>query len=162
MLAYDPLNPAITRNPYPYYAALREESPVKFIPSLQGYAVSRWDDVVKTLTEPKIYSSSKFWPALLGEYDPVPEEQPIISLDPPDHVPIRKLAVGCAAINSMSAGRRSARARSVSSPPPAAPERSLRPPAPAPRGARLPPESEPELEPRDFQPEPSPRFSERR
>jgi cytochrome P450 len=92
MLTYDPLNPAITSNPYPYYAALREEAPVKFIPSLQGYAVSRWDDVVKTLTEPKIYSSSKFWPALLGEYDPVPEEQPIISLDPPEHVPIRKLA----------------------------------------------------------------------
>jgi cytochrome P450 len=92
MQTYDPLIPAITRNPYPYYAVLRDEAPVKFIPSLQGYAVSRWDDVVKTLTEPKTFSSSKFWPALLGEYDPVPEEQPIISLDPPEHVPIRKLA----------------------------------------------------------------------
>ncbi len=92
MQTYDPLIPAITRNPYPYYAALRDEAPVKFIPSLQGYAVSRWDNVVKTLTEPKTFSSSKFWPALLGEYDPVPEEQPIISLDPPEHVPIRKLA----------------------------------------------------------------------
>jgi cytochrome P450 len=89
---YDPLIPAITRNPYPYYAVLRDEAPVKFIPSLQGYAVSRWDDVVKTLTEPKTFSSTKFWPALLGEYDPVPEDPPIISLDPPEHVPIRKLA----------------------------------------------------------------------
>ena len=67
MQTYDPLIPAITRNPYPYYAVLRDEAPVKFIPSLQGYAVSRWDDVVKTLTEPKTFSSSKFWPALLGE-----------------------------------------------------------------------------------------------
>src|SRR3984957_16330635 len=92
MQAYDPLIPSITQNPYPYYAALRDESPVKFIPSLQGYAVSRWDDVVKTLSEPKVYSSAKFWPALLGEYDPVPEGPPMISLDPPGHVPIRKLS----------------------------------------------------------------------
>src|SRR6267142_28513 len=71
--AYDPLNPAVTANPYPYYAALREHTPVKWLPSMQGFAVSRWDDVVKVLSDGKVFSSAQFWPALLGEYDPVPE-----------------------------------------------------------------------------------------
>ena len=89
---YDPLNPAVTSNPYPYYAALRAESPVKWIESMQGYVVSRWDDVVEVLSDGKTYSSSQFWPALLGEYDPVPEVPPMISLDPPGHMRLRKLA----------------------------------------------------------------------
>ncbi|MEA3180575.1 MAG: hypothetical protein QOI59_4098 [Gammaproteobacteria bacterium] len=92
MSSYDPLNPAVTCDPYPYYTQLRNEEPVTWIPSLQGFAVARWEDVTKCLTDPKIYSSSRFWPALLGEYDPVPEGPPMISMDPPGHVPIRKLS----------------------------------------------------------------------
>lgn len=92
MSSYDPLIPAVTSNPYPHYMQLREEEPVAWIPSLQGFAVARWDDVVKVLTDSKTYSSTQFWPALLGEYDPVPEGPPMISIDPPDHVPIRKLS----------------------------------------------------------------------
>jgi cytochrome P450 len=91
-MSYDPLNPVITSEPYPYYAKLRADEPVKWIESLQGYAVARWDDVVTVLSDGKTYSSSKFWPALLGEYDPVPEVPPMISLDPPGHMRIRKLA----------------------------------------------------------------------
>jgi cytochrome P450 len=92
MSSYDPLNPAVTCDPYPYYTQLRDEEPVTWIPSLQGYAVARWEDVSKCLTDTKVYSSAKFWPALLGEYDPVPEGPPMISIDPPAHVPIRKLS----------------------------------------------------------------------
>ena len=92
MSSYDPLIPAVTSNPYPHYTQLREAEPVAWIPSLRGFAVARWDDVVKVLTDSKTYSSTQFWPALLGEYDPVPEGPPMISIDPPDHVPIRKLS----------------------------------------------------------------------
>ena len=91
-IGYDPLDPKVTRNPYPHYAELREVAPVAWIESMQGYAVSRWDDVVEVLTEARTFSSAQFWPALLGEYDPVPEVQPMISLDPPGHMRIRKLA----------------------------------------------------------------------
>jgi cytochrome P450 len=91
-LSYDPLNPAVTANPYPHYAQLRDHAPVKWLETMQGFAVSRWDDVVAVLSDGKTYSSSQFWPALLGEYDPVPEVAPMISLDPPAHMRIRKLA----------------------------------------------------------------------
>lgn len=89
---YDPLIQAVAANPYPHYAVVRKEAPVKWIESMQGFAVSRWEDVFKVLSEPKIFSSAQFWPALLGEYDPVPEVAPMISLDPPGHLRIRKLA----------------------------------------------------------------------
>lgn len=89
---YDPLNPAVTADPYPYYAALREYEPVRWVPSIQGYVVSRWDDVLTVLKDARTFSSSSFWPALLGPYDPVPEVAPMISLDPPRHTTIRKLA----------------------------------------------------------------------
>jgi hypothetical protein len=89
---YDPLLPRVTCNPYPYYQEMRDHAPVAWIPSMKGFAVSRWDDVMTVLRDGKMYSSSKFWPELLGEYDPVPESPPMISLDPPDHLRTRKLA----------------------------------------------------------------------
>jgi cytochrome P450 len=91
-MPYDPLDPKVTANPYPHYAELRDSEPVKWLPSMEGFAVSRWDDVIEVLRDGATFSSSQFWPALLGEYDPVPEVQPMISLDPPGHLRIRQLA----------------------------------------------------------------------
>lgn len=91
-VTYDPLDPKVTANPYPHYAQLRADAPVHWLDSMQGFVVSRWDDVTAVLKDGKTYSSSQFWPALLGEYDPVPEVPPMISLDPPGHMRIRKLA----------------------------------------------------------------------
>lgn len=91
-MTYNPLDPAVTANPYPHYAQLRAQEPVKWLDMMEGFAVARWDDVEEVLSDGRTFSSAQFWPALLGEYDPVPEVQPMISLDPPGHVRIRKLA----------------------------------------------------------------------
>lgn len=91
-LVYDPLDPVVKSEPYPYYAVLRNNEPVKWLPSLQAFGVARYDDVKALLSDGKLYSSSMFWPALLGEYDPVPEVPPMISMDPPGHIHLRKLA----------------------------------------------------------------------
>ena len=92
VITYNPLDPAVTHNPYPHYAQLRALAPVHWLEQMQAFAVSRWDDVVDVLSDGQTFSSSQFWPALLGEYDPVPEVPPMISLDPPGHMRIRKLA----------------------------------------------------------------------
>lgn len=92
MLEYDPLDPAVKHEPYPYYTALRRDEPVKWLPAIQAFGVARYDDVKALLSDGKLFSSSMFWPALLGEYDPVPEVPPMISMDPPGHVHLRKLA----------------------------------------------------------------------
>ncbi|MDB5971662.1 MAG: cytochrome p450 [Hydrocarboniphaga sp.] len=91
-MTYDPLDSSVTEHPYPHYAELREKTPVKWIASMQAFAVAKYGDVLTVLQNSDTYSSSQFWPALLGEYDPVPEVAPMISLDPPGHVRIRKLA----------------------------------------------------------------------
>ncbi len=91
-LEYDPLNPAVQQEPYPYYKVLRAKEPVKWLPSLQAFGVATYDEVDALLKDGITFSSAQFWPELLGEYDPVPEELPMISMDPPNHVKLRKLA----------------------------------------------------------------------
>jgi cytochrome P450 family 109 len=89
---YDPLDPIVKQEPYPYYARMRRDAPVEWLPSLQAWGVFGYDDVDALLKNGKTYSSARFWPALLGEFDPVPEVPPMISMDPPGHVHLRKLA----------------------------------------------------------------------
>jgi cytochrome P450 len=91
-LEYDPLDPRVKSEPYPYYAELRRNAPVKWLPTLQAFGVAKYDLVDALLKDAKVFSSSMFWPALLGEYDPVPEVPPMISMDPPGHVHLRRLA----------------------------------------------------------------------
>ena len=51
---YNALNPVVRANPYPYYAALREESPVhQMMPGAPLFAVSRHADVQHILHHPE-------------------------------------------------------------------------------------------------------------
>ena len=45
------------RCPFPHYAAIREESPLYFVPELRSYMVTRYEDIVQVLTNPLIFSS---------------------------------------------------------------------------------------------------------
>jgi cytochrome P450 len=89
---YDPLDLEVKQNPYPFYALLRQHEPVKWLQGMQAFAVASYEDVDALLKNGKLYSSAQFWPALLGEYDPVPEVPPMISMDPPNHMHLRKIA----------------------------------------------------------------------
>ncbi len=89
---YDPLDPVVKQDPYPYYEKLRHSEPVKWMPSLRVFAVAGYDEVDALLKNPKVFTSTQFWPELLGPFDPVPEVPPMISMDPPDHTHLRKLA----------------------------------------------------------------------
>src|SRR3546814_2160978 len=66
-MTYNPLDPAVTANPYPHYARLRSDDPVKWLETMQGFAVSRWDDVEEVLSDGQTFSSAQFWPALRSE-----------------------------------------------------------------------------------------------
>lgn len=89
---YNPLDYATKSNPFACYRELRANRPVYWVESLGGFAISRFDDIVAVLSDGELFSSKKFWPALVGEYDPIPETLPMISLDPPEHTVLRKLA----------------------------------------------------------------------
>jgi cytochrome P450 len=95
---YDPLDPAIVADPYPVLNALRDESPVFYVPELDHYIVTRMDDIVGVLVDRDTWSaanaSSPLIPvceaaqAILAEgYHRVPT---LNNADPPRHAPMRK------------------------------------------------------------------------
>jgi cytochrome P450 family 109 len=91
-IAFNPLLFAVQQDPYSYYTQLRDGAPVYYIESLDAWGIFRYDDVVYTLKHPELFSARDFIHNAFGEFDPVPEVPSIISLDPPEHTRLRKLA----------------------------------------------------------------------
>jgi cytochrome P450 len=91
-MSYNPLSPEVQDDPYPYYAELRDKAPVAWIDSMQGWAVSRYADVDFILRNPRLFSSASWNTAASGDLVVVPEAPGLLSLDPPDHTRMRKLA----------------------------------------------------------------------
>jgi len=56
-LAYEPLADDVQANPYPFYAALREQAPAYWLESLQSFVVSRYDDVRRVMHDHNAFSS---------------------------------------------------------------------------------------------------------
>jgi len=91
-IAFNPLLFEVQQDPYRYYARLRDKSPVSYIESLDAWGIFRYDDVLHTLKHPELFSARDFIHNAFGAFDPVPEVPSIISLDPPEHTRLRKLA----------------------------------------------------------------------
>jgi cytochrome P450 len=92
MMNYNPLSPAVRDNPYPYYAELRDTAPVAWIEPMQAWAVSRYSDVDFILRNPRLFSSASWKLASSGNPDVVQKVPSLLSMDPPDHTRLRKLA----------------------------------------------------------------------
>jgi cytochrome P450 len=100
---YDVLNPAVRANPYPYYAALRDESPIhRMMPGAPMFTVSRHADVEHVLHHPDEFSSTAFQELFQGAISVSPnsgalaghrllESPMMISVDPPKHERLRGL-----------------------------------------------------------------------
>ena len=89
---YNPLSPEVQNNPYPYYAELRDKAPVAWIEPMQAWAISRYADVDFVLRNPRLFSSAVWNTAASGDLVVVPEAPGLLSMDPPDHTRMRKLA----------------------------------------------------------------------
>ena len=94
---FDPFDPAVRRNPYPAYTALRQQEGVAQVPGL-GFVVSRHADVFAVLRDPELFSSAAmdavvrrpvdFAPAD-GDRSPDPNAASLIGSDPPIHTRLR-------------------------------------------------------------------------
>lgn len=82
---YDPFDPAVIDDPFPYYAWLRDEHPVYHNEDLDIWVVSRYDDVAWALRTHDVFSSTG-GPGF--DYRPVPM---LTHKDPPDHTRLRRL-----------------------------------------------------------------------
>lgn len=117
MQPYEPFSEAVREDPYPYYAALRDEAPVYWAEGAQAWCVSRYDDVQFVLRNAELFSSDAMRTMLMGARPGVnPLEDPdvmeraltltqalafpldelitgrqLISEDPPRHTAMRNL-----------------------------------------------------------------------
>ncbi len=92
-MEYDPLDPRVARNPYPFYEALRREAPVHRTP--RGFAaVSRYGDVLDVLRHPGTFSSSAMGDVINGLKSMAHAEEggeTLLGTDPPVHTRLRKI-----------------------------------------------------------------------
>ncbi|MFZ4516188.1 MAG: cytochrome P450 [Acidimicrobiia bacterium] len=82
---FDPFDPVVIENPYPFYAALRADCPVVHNAEHDIWALSRHADVHAALRDVKQFSSVQ---GVGSEYRPVPM---MIACDPPDHTRLRRI-----------------------------------------------------------------------
>jgi len=82
---FDLFAPGVVANPYPWYRALRETSPVHFVPERDIYVLSRHADVRAALLNHAVLSSADG----IG-YGREPTSDMITS-DPPEHTRMRRL-----------------------------------------------------------------------
>ena len=99
-LVDDLLGPEITRDPYPYFAQLREESPVHYSEAHRAWLVTRYDDNVAAFGDPAMSSDrirpllSKMSASKRAAAGPVFEMMAdwMVVSDAPAHTRLRKLA----------------------------------------------------------------------
>ncbi|MFN7150335.1 MAG: cytochrome P450 [Microthrixaceae bacterium] len=82
---YDPWDPDVLEDPYPYFAALREKAPVYHVEEHDIWVVSRYDDLVSAARNVEVFSSNQ---GNSYERRPVPM---LVGLDPPEHTRVRRL-----------------------------------------------------------------------
>ena len=116
-VAYTPLSREVHADPYPFYAALRAQAPVAFVPDVGAWAVARHEDVLFVLTHPEVFSSDAMRTMLISSKpgtDPSQDSEAmermlaiatalpftveemvharnLISTDPPEHEVMRKI-----------------------------------------------------------------------
>jgi cytochrome P450 len=95
---YDPLAPSIVRDPYPVLTHLREEGPVFYLPDLDHYIVTRYDDIEAVLLDRDAWSAQNassplnpVFPAAQAVLDAGYKRVPTLNnSDPPRHGTMRK------------------------------------------------------------------------
>jgi cytochrome P450 len=87
---YDPYSRQMQEDPYPTYRVFRDEEPCTHNPTMDFYALFRFEDVWEATLDWKTYSSS-LGPILENKGEIPGEVMSIIGMDPPRHVRIRNL-----------------------------------------------------------------------
>jgi hypothetical protein len=95
--AYDPLDPRVIADPYPYYELLQREAPVHRVEKHGFWVLTRYEDVCSALLDPETFSST-WGPGPMKVISPV---RMILHLDPPDHGPLRAIIAKAFTPNAM-------------------------------------------------------------
>jgi cytochrome P450 len=101
--AFDPLEPAQIANPYPLLAIARQEQPIFYMEKYDLWVITRREDVLAVYKDMVSFSngitqqpmSPKTQAVIdkVGEDWPLPVDGSINTLDPPRHLPLKRLLV---------------------------------------------------------------------
>jgi len=95
---FDPLDPVVAVDPYPWLRAAHHEAPVFYMPERDAWCVTRYNDVLEVIRDTTTYSSRKViqFAQLAPEFEQAfadgPPDRVLVSTDPPEHTRLRKLA----------------------------------------------------------------------
>jgi cytochrome P450 len=84
---YDPLDPAVIKNPFPYYPLLQREAPVYRVPKHGFYVISRYDDALAVLQNWQDFTTTS-GPGPAFTSSPVAA---VLQSDPPVHTRLRSI-----------------------------------------------------------------------
>ena len=91
--SYNPLSPSVIQNPYETYRKLQRHSPVHRSKILGSWVLTRYEDVVATVTDHGRFSNDPRWRGPNASVlRPAPDDYSILLMDPPDHSRLRKIA----------------------------------------------------------------------
>lgn len=102
LLAYDPTDEAIRKNPFPLYEALQEHDPVHWSPAIRSWIITRYDDVRQVALSPTM-SSDRLRPFYEAQRDDRREilsgvmrylNEWLVFKAPPEHTRLRKMMNG--------------------------------------------------------------------
>ena len=94
------LTPDITRDPYPFYASLREAGPIQFVPSLMRgcYVLTHQEEILSVLKNPILFSSKLMAPGAMMPKEIGEDvirlflvENNLLTSSPPLHTRLRNL-----------------------------------------------------------------------
>ena len=91
---FDPFDPVIAADPYPWYASLRHDAPVHHVAALDLWVVSRYGDVRSVLGDAATFSNEAMAAAVRRPAERSGEEADaisIIGLDGDDHSRLRRI-----------------------------------------------------------------------
>lgn len=86
-VAFDLTSSQVLANPYPTYQRLREKDPVHRMRLVDGWVLTRYDDVQAMLLDHQRFSN---WGAGVGDRE-YTQDRSMLDLDPPDHTRLRAL-----------------------------------------------------------------------
>lgn len=88
---YDPRDPRVQADPYPFYRRLRDEAPVHHVADKDFYVLSRFEDIYRAARRPEVFSSAH---GLTFEEDEIQKlglAPTIVMMDAPQHTQFRRL-----------------------------------------------------------------------
>ena len=96
---YNPIDPEVHADPYRRYRQLREQDPVHWSEVVDGWVLTRYDDIVAVLKDSRFSADrrraqnrfSQQAAAMVEEYGPVGRANTMLTADPPEHTRLRLL-----------------------------------------------------------------------